>query len=174
LLAPLRGATSPEALFEHYPDIAPGLIDADIFSVYSCDPVAEWHRGIRGTSPDAIQPGQSVLVPLQSCGQLFGFLRVGRRTGRSPFSTPDLRSLCAAAAFLSSILVQVSRASGGPRLTPREQEIAALVVKGLTNAEIAAVLGIGIDRVKQALKRMFIKLDVASRTELAVAVGLPL
>jgi DNA-binding CsgD family transcriptional regulator len=52
------------------------------------------------------------------------------------------------------------------RLTPREIQIAQLVAQGLTNAAIGAELWITQNAVKQALKRMFRKLDVSARTEL--------
>jgi DNA-binding CsgD family transcriptional regulator len=51
-------------------------------------------------------------------------------------------------------------------LTPRERQIAELVAQGLTNAEIGAQLWITQNTVKQALKRMFYKLNVSARTEL--------
>ena len=51
-------------------------------------------------------------------------------------------------------------------LTPREIQIAKLVARGLTNAEIGAELWISQSAVKQALKRMFRKLEVSARTEL--------
>ena len=51
-------------------------------------------------------------------------------------------------------------------LTPREMQIAELVAKGLTNKEIGAELWITQNSVKQALKRMFLKLKVSSRTEM--------
>lgn len=52
------------------------------------------------------------------------------------------------------------------RLTDRELEIATLVAQGLTNAEIGAKLWITENSVKQALKRMFRKLEVSSRVEM--------
>ena len=55
-------------------------------------------------------------------------------------------------------------------LTPREQEIAELVAKGLTNAEIGKQLWITQNSVKQALKRMFRKLGVSARTEMVAKV----
>lgn len=51
-------------------------------------------------------------------------------------------------------------------MTTRERQIAELVAQGLTNLEIAAQLWITPNSVKQALKRMFRKLEVSSRTEL--------
>ena len=52
------------------------------------------------------------------------------------------------------------------RLTPREIQIAELVAQGLTNAEIGTALWIQENSVKQALKRMFRKLQVSSRAEM--------
>ena len=52
------------------------------------------------------------------------------------------------------------------RLTPREIQIAQLVARGLTNKEIGTELWITQNSVKQALKRMFCKLQVSSRTEM--------
>jgi DNA-binding CsgD family transcriptional regulator len=51
-------------------------------------------------------------------------------------------------------------------LTPREIQIAELVARGLTNKEIGTQLWITQNSVKQALKRMFRKLEVSSRTEM--------
>jgi DNA-binding CsgD family transcriptional regulator len=53
-----------------------------------------------------------------------------------------------------------------PEYCPREAQIANLGARGLTNAEIGAQLWITQNSVKQALKRMFRKLEVASRTEM--------
>jgi DNA-binding CsgD family transcriptional regulator len=57
-----------------------------------------------------------------------------------------------------------------PILTPREREIVDLVVRGLDNGQIAAAASISRNTVKQHLKRVFGKLDVSSRAELAGAV----
>jgi LuxR family maltose regulon positive regulatory protein len=50
-----------------------------------------------------------------------------------------------------------------PKLAAREQEIALLVIDGLTNKEIAAGLNISENTVKTQLKRIFEKLGVNSR-----------
>jgi DNA-binding CsgD family transcriptional regulator len=52
------------------------------------------------------------------------------------------------------------------RLTARELQIAALVALGRTNADIGKELWITENSVKQALKRMFRKLEVSSRAEM--------
>jgi DNA-binding NarL/FixJ family response regulator len=53
------------------------------------------------------------------------------------------------------------------RLSPREREVVAAVVDGLSNDEIAARLGIAPKTVESHLRRLFERLEVASRTELA-------
>lgn len=51
-------------------------------------------------------------------------------------------------------------------LTPREQEIAEMVSEGLTSKQIAAKAFVSENTVKQHLKRVFAKTDVANRAEL--------
>jgi DNA-binding NarL/FixJ family response regulator len=53
------------------------------------------------------------------------------------------------------------------RLSARELEVVRLVVDGRSNDEIGAALGIGSKTVETHLRRLFERLGVASRTELA-------
>jgi DNA-binding NarL/FixJ family response regulator len=55
-------------------------------------------------------------------------------------------------------------------LTPRQEEIAALVIHGLTNQQIAAQLSICEQTVKDHLRNVFAKLDVHHRSELTTKV----
>jgi NarL family two-component system response regulator LiaR len=50
-------------------------------------------------------------------------------------------------------------------LTPREEEVLALMVEGLSNADIAARLVIGLSTVKFHVSNILSKLDVSSRAE---------
>jgi NarL family two-component system response regulator LiaR len=59
----------------------------------------------------------------------------------------------------------------GDKLTAREIEILRLVIKGISNKDIALRLGLSLRTVKGYLADLFLKLNVASRTE-AVMVGL--
>jgi DNA-binding CsgD family transcriptional regulator len=59
------------------------------------------------------------------------------------------------------------RPAGKQALTTREQEVAELVAAGLTNKEIAARLFVSISTVEASLSRVYGKLGVRSRTELA-------
>ena len=53
------------------------------------------------------------------------------------------------------------------RLSERELDVVRLVVEGRSNDEIGANLGIGAKTVESHLRRLFERLDIASRTELA-------
>jgi len=57
--------------------------------------------------------------------------------------------------------------NGSAHLSPREREVVAAVVDGRSNDEIASRLGISPKTVESHLRRLFERLDVASRTELA-------
>ena len=57
------------------------------------------------------------------------------------------------------------------RLTPKEMQVAALVWEGLTNRQIAAIIGTSEQVVKNYLRTTFDKLGVWSRLELALYVA---
>jgi len=52
-------------------------------------------------------------------------------------------------------------------MSAREREVVAAVVEGLSNDEVAARLGISPKTVESHLRRLFERIGVASRTELA-------
>jgi DNA-binding CsgD family transcriptional regulator len=106
-------------------------------------------------------------------GQLIGTVNFARVGDNVPaFDWHDLGSLGAACSHFSTKLSELRRQSDpirdsiSQRLTPREIQIAMLVAKELTNAEIGTELWITQNSVKQALKRMFRKLEVSARTEM--------
>ena len=59
----------------------------------------------------------------------------------------------------------------GNKLSAREMEVLSLAAKGISNKDIALRLGLSLRTVKGYLADLFLKLNVASRTE-AVIVGL--
>jgi DNA-binding NarL/FixJ family response regulator len=59
------------------------------------------------------------------------------------------------------------RAPGGQELTPTERQVAELVAEGKSNKEVASSLFISVNTVEANLSRIYRKLDVRSRTELA-------
>jgi two-component system nitrate/nitrite response regulator NarL len=64
-----------------------------------------------------------------------------------------------------------ARAASAPPLTRRERELIELVRQGLRNRDIAAELGVTEGTVKVYLHAIFDKLEVESRTELALRAG---
>lgn len=56
------------------------------------------------------------------------------------------------------------------RLTEREHEVAVEVGRGLTNAEIAATLFLSVPTVKAHVSRLFEKLEVTNRVQIAICV----
>jgi DNA-binding CsgD family transcriptional regulator len=60
------------------------------------------------------------------------------------------------------------RAPSPDRLTCAEQRVAALVAAGRTNTEVAAELFLSVHTVEKALTRIYAKLGIRSRTELAL------
>ncbi|GGU22823.1 ATP-binding protein [Lentzea flava] len=67
----------------------------------------------------------------------------------------------------AGLLEYVSRAEREEPLTVRQQQIADLVVEGLTNPEIAARLGISTGTVRSHVTQMLARLGLTSRTQLA-------
>lgn len=51
-------------------------------------------------------------------------------------------------------------------LTPREQDVVALIYAGYSNAQIAYLLGLGVETVRSHIQRMLRKGDLHSRQEL--------
>jgi DNA-binding NarL/FixJ family response regulator len=64
--------------------------------------------------------------------------------------------------------LRVLNAAGTSLLTPREEQVVALVAEGLSNREIARELNLSEHTVKKYLFRIFEKLGVSSRVELVL------
>jgi DNA-binding NarL/FixJ family response regulator len=75
----------------------------------------------------------------------------------------------AAGAELERISGRRAAAAGG--LTPSEQRVADLVASGLSNKEVAAQLFISVYTVEAHLSKVYAKLGVRSRTQLAQQFG---
>jgi DNA-binding CsgD family transcriptional regulator len=116
--------------------------------------------------------GHVMAGPIVSDGHLVGGVGFTRDRGTSAFNARNLADLSALCLHLSTWLTSrhsqltLFNSPNINRLTSREIEIAELVAQGLTSAEIGAALWITENSVKQALKRMFRKLEVSSRAEL--------
>ena len=95
-------------------------------------------------------PDAADSVTLQSLAALLGLLLDGPSTGRT--QRAPRREVAALIA----------------RLTPREQQVFALLPRGYTNAELAAQLGIATGTVKVHVERILNKLGLKDRTQAAV------
>ncbi len=107
--------------------------------------------------------------PIVSNGQLVGVMGFTREQTMPAFNTQNLVDLSALCLHLSTWVATVRSQHQPLRancLTPRELQIAELVALGRTNSEIGIELWITENSVKQALKRMFRKLEVSSRAEM--------
>ncbi|MBD1805578.1 LuxR family transcriptional regulator [Microcoleus sp. FACHB-SPT15] len=116
--------------------------------------------------------GHVMIGPIVHSGQLVGGIAFTRHRDYPAFDAQNLADLSALCLHLSSRLADLRSqpvamtSLNCKRLTPREAQIAELVAQGLTSAEIGAALWITENTVKQALKRMFRKLQVSSRAEM--------
>jgi DNA-binding CsgD family transcriptional regulator len=116
--------------------------------------------------------------PIIDRGQLVGVVGCTREQSMPAFNTQNLADLSAICLHVSVWTATVRLAQRitpqDPQhqplkadcLTPRELQIADLVALGRTNIEIGNELWITENSVKQALKRMFRKLQVSSRAEM--------
>ena len=113
-----------------------------------------------------------MMGPIVNAGRLMGGAYFTRTSDAPAFNLQDLAQLSGLCLHISARLAtlrsQPTRLNSAiaSRLTPRELEIAELVAQGLTNAEIGTALQITQNTVKQALKRMFRKLEVSARSEM--------
>lgn len=120
--------------------------------------------------------------PVVTKGRLVGVLGCTREKSQPTFDNQDLADVSAICLHLSvwAATVRIQQLSSfaknflgndavplSARLTARERQIADLVSLGKKNAEVGTELWITENSVKQALKKIFRKLEVSSRTEMA-------
>ncbi|MBE9031364.1 LuxR family transcriptional regulator [filamentous cyanobacterium LEGE 11480] len=120
--------------------------------------------------------------PVVTQGQLIGVLGCTREKSQPNFNNQNLADMSAICLHLSvwAATVRIQQSPNfaknsvdsdsmplSARLTARERQIADLVSLGKKNAEVGAELWITENSVKQALKKIFRKLEVSSRTEMA-------
>jgi DNA-binding CsgD family transcriptional regulator/GAF domain-containing protein len=169
----------PDSFIDYYQDIGAAL---DPFMPYITTHHIPVHEGVLFTEKQwqqsplytlgcgKIYNHEHVLSgPIVGNGRLIGSVHFARTLHTPGFTTQDLFRLSAVCAHISATLAacrQPLRSSALDLLTPREQQIAMCVARGLTNTEIGTELWITQNSVKQALKRMFLKLNVSARAEL--------
>jgi DNA-binding CsgD family transcriptional regulator len=107
--------------------------------------------------------------PIVVRGQLIGAVGCTRDKSMLAFDShnlADLSGICLHLSMWAATVRSLSILTRATGLTARELQIVELVALGRTNAEIGAELWITENSVKQALKRMFRKLEVVSRAEM--------
>lgn len=117
----------------------------------------------------SVELGYVVVMPLINSDGVVGSIQCARACD---YDSAARRELATVATQVSVRLAQLgisALATDPPRtqLTPRQYEVAALVVDGGTNSAIASMLEISTNTVKKLLKQTFQRLEVHSRTELA-------
>ncbi len=108
----------------------------------------------------------------QSTATLF-LCRHGRGTPLSARDADRTRALVHVLSLAHAAASAGSTSTGGSAaalLTGREREVAALTARGLRTLEIASVLGTSPHTVRNQLVRIFRKLEVSSRSELAMRI----
>jgi DNA-binding CsgD family transcriptional regulator len=141
-------------LTEHHAPVHEGLVTSPKVWNMICPRPDHWH----------VMAG-----PIVDRGQLIGTVGCTRDKSMPAFDTQNLADLSGICLHLS--IWATTQRSTPPSfksrlLTVRELQIVELVALGHTNAEIGAALWITENSVKQALKRMFRKLEVSSRAEM--------
>jgi len=114
--------------------------------------------------------GHVLVGPIVARGELIGVLGFTRHIAGEPFDADDVANLSALCLHVSTQL-----ASAAPPakfdLSPREEEIVALVAKGQTNAQIGRALFISGETVKASLKTIFRKAGASSRAQLVAVLA---
>lgn len=113
--------------------------------------------------------GAGVSVPVFSQPGVFAYFCFGSGAETIALSSTQLLQLQVICYVMHLRYDQLADARSAPDLSPRERQVAALVVEGRTNQEIAERLSITTHTVDTLVKRCFAKLDVTSRVELALS-----
>ena len=95
------------------------------------------------------------------------------QAGADAAAAEAARELRAAGLRMTARGVRASAARTGAELTPREYAIAELVARGRSNKEVAGALFLSAKTVENNLSRIYAKLGVRSRAELARALPEP-
>lgn len=168
----LDGAQARAAIREHDPDIA--ILDVHMPEATGLELLQEarrdaWRTRIviltASTDPapimEAVQLRTDGLI-LKGAGGDTLLLCIDRVLGGDQFLDRD--------AMIQIVETLARPAERPPELTRREAEVAQLVSHGSRNKEIARALDISEGTVKMHLHNLYDKLNVSSRTELAILV----
>ncbi|APU13884.1 MULTISPECIES: response regulator [Actinoalloteichus] len=129
---------------------------------------------------NAMPPKVLVLTTFENDDHVYDALRVGAQGFLLKRAAPEeiLRavrtiatgdSLLFPAAVRSLLARRPGPTRAGPRLTEREAEVLRLLATGLTNAEIAGRLFLGVETVKTHVRAVLAKLGARDRTQAVIA-----
>jgi DNA-binding CsgD family transcriptional regulator len=147
-------------LVEHHAPVHEALVTSPKVWSLICPRADHWH----------VMAG-----PIVSRGQLVGAVGCTRDRSMSAFDTQnlaDLSGICLHLSIWAATVRSLPQSFKTERLTARELQIVELVALGRTNAAIGQELWITENSVKQALKRMFRKLEVSSRAEMVAQLSI--
>jgi DNA-binding CsgD family transcriptional regulator len=136
------------------------------------------HDAARAAITEAIGHHADPLVPFSRARSLLVAGQIHRRLGERRAARDAIEEARATFARLGSppwlmradgemARIPIRRAAASDALTPTEERIAALVRRGLTNREVAAEVFVTTKTVEANLTRIYAKLGVRSRAELA-------
>lgn len=150
---------------------AAGLFDRERVDVVLLDIRLGTDSGLRALTPAA--PGGRPAIILLTAYDYPQYAEAALRLGAAGFvlKTAPLPELVDAIRRVAAggMAFSVRPTSAGiARLSPREHDVVRLVADGRTNDEIGSALQIGSKTVETHLARLFERLGVASRTELAM------
>jgi len=154
-------------------DEATALVESTDIDVLLLDIRLGTDSGLRWLTPAAESSRPRPAVVVLTSYDYPQYAEAALRLGASGFVLKTapiaelLDAIWRAAAGGLAFAVRPPAAATQVRLSERELDVVRLVVDGRSNDEIASRLGIGAKTVESHLRRLFERLDIASRTELA-------
>jgi DNA-binding NarL/FixJ family response regulator len=145
-----------------------GLVDRDAVDVLLLDIRLGADSGLGLLSGDPVLPAVIVLTAYDYPQYAEAALQLG--AAGFVLKTAPLDELLDAIRRVAAggLAFAVRPGATSVRLTPREHEVVRLVAEGRSNDEIGVALGIGAKTVETHLARVFERVGVTSRTELAI------
>jgi len=165
----LEAATAAEALalLEAEGDVALVILDLGLPDIDGLDLLTELRRRFPATGVAVLsgseRPGD-VQAALERGAQAY----IPKSAGRAEL-LDALRRVLAGEVVVPAALRAAAESLAARALTPRQAEVAALLVRGLTNPEIARVLDLHVGTVKKNVESILEALEVSNRTEAVLA-----